>query len=267
MLLTLTMNVKQIAELPKEYKLPKPCTKNDIKGSSGVLLVIGGSELYIGAPYYVCKAAYAVGIDLCYLLCADTALVPLKTLLPECIIVGLDQFDFNSHRFILDRITCCVVGPGLGRPESQQQTVIEKIIDYINVPLVVDGDGLHFWAEKQISYSSLVIFTPNRNEYQRYMDKIGLKENIVVRKGPIDIISCKDVQIEIKNRSGKRRCGGIGDLLCGIIATLVNFYDDKMLACQYSSLILRQASYKVFKRLNRSTMPNFIVDELRCMKL
>lgn len=258
---------QKISKLPKNYTIPKKCAMTDYKTSSGVLLLIGGCDLYVGAPYYVSKAAYAIGIDLCYVLCDGSALIPLKTLLPECIILSFDQFKFEKHEFILKRTTCCVLGSGLGRLDERAEAFVKGIVDKIRVPLIVDGDGLYLWDKVDFTYSGTVIFTPNRNEGQKYLKKVDLKKDIVLKKGPVDAILHGSSEIVISNKSGLRRCGGIGDVLCGLLAYLTNVYDDKVLACQYASLIVRKASYKVFKKMGRSTMPKNIISQIRAMKL
>ncbi|ELQ75579.1 putative sugar kinase [Trachipleistophora hominis] len=257
----------EICKLSKNYKIPKKCTKTDYKTSSGVLLLIGGCDLYVGAPCYVSKAAYATGIDLCYILCDGCALIPLKTLLPECIILSFDQFELEKHTFILERVTCCVLGSGLGRLNERVEAVISELIGRIRVPLIVDGDGLYLWDKMNFTYFDTVIFTPNRNESEKYLKNVDLKKDIVLKKGPVDIITYVDSKITINSNSGLRRCGGIGDVLCGVLASLVNVYEDKMLACKYASLIVRKASYAVYKKMGRSTMPTNIISEICAMRL
>ena len=145
----------------------------------------------------------------------------------------------------IDRLHVLVIGPGLGRcPMVCEATA--RIIRYAmtqNLALVLDADAL--WIIAQPQYRSLlkdyanVVLTPNVVEYKRLFDDKELtddnnnsqpphllKEATVVQKGRFDTISRNgQTLMECHQMGGKKRSGGIGDVLAGTIGTLVAWHD------------------------------------------
>ena len=68
--------------------IPK-LNSNCHKGSSGRIVILGGSMKYTGAPYYTAMSALRVGCDLVTILCANEAMVPLKSYSPELMVEGV----------------------------------------------------------------------------------------------------------------------------------------------------------------------------------
>ena len=57
------------------------------KGCSGRVAIVGGSEMYTGAPYYASMAALKVGSDLATVFCASEASIPIKCYSPELMVL------------------------------------------------------------------------------------------------------------------------------------------------------------------------------------
>lgn len=109
----------------------------------------------------------------------------------------------------IDRIDAFVVGPGLSKDHLMLETAkrMVEIIAERDLPLVVDGDGIHLLQENPsiLSKCKNAVITPNRNEYNRLIQKyvIRLTKNVndevslskilgntlVVRKGAVDRIA------------------------------------------------------------------------------
>lgn len=64
------------------------------KGSSGRVVVLGGSQEYTGAPYYAAMAALRTGSDLATVICAPEALIPIKSYSPELMVSSFENKDF-----------------------------------------------------------------------------------------------------------------------------------------------------------------------------
>lgn len=255
------------------------------KGSAGRIGVVGGSLEYTGAPYFAAISALKVGADLVHVFCASLAGPVIKSYSPELIVHPvLDET--NGVALIepwLERLHVLVIGPGLGRDESTLNAIstLVSICKHLNKPLVLDADGL-FWAAQNIellkNYPGLIM-TPNAVEFERLFGdspatKIRLlgSEAIILQKGLTDKVwtSGTDEVIEANTPGSFRRCGGQGDLLCGVVAT---FYcwglmaklpidEAARVACCAGSFLAKECSRSAFQRKGRSMLASDMIEEI-----
>ena len=146
---------------------------------------------------------------------------------------------------LLDRLHALVIGPGLGRDTLMQDTAAKLIADVRKrgMPLVIDADGL--WLvqnhpEVVHGYASAVL-TPNVMEFRKLCDRMGVDpEKIkggrdmtcaelakkfggvtIIQKGVQDVISNGKDTMVCAIEGGLKRCGGQGDVLTGVLGTLL----------------------------------------------
>ena len=96
----------------KDIKLKKRSKKSH-KGQNGIVLVIGGSELYTGAPTFVGMSALAsmrTGVDLVYIAAPERAAWVIAEISPDLITVKLKgkylsktaiNIQWNKNLFIM----------------------------------------------------------------------------------------------------------------------------------------------------------------------
>jgi NAD(P)H-hydrate repair Nnr-like enzyme with NAD(P)H-hydrate dehydratase domain len=79
-------------------------------------------------------------------------------------------------------------------------------------------------------------------------------------KGPSDVILGKDRSFIVRTEGGKKRCGGIGDILAGAAAvtSLWDFEYGPALA----SRIVRLATRSAFEKSGRGLTAPSVIDEL-----
>lgn len=238
----------QIGNLVK--KIIPPLTSKLHKGQAGRIGIIGGCQLYTGAPFYAGISVLKTGGDLSFVFCTQSASI-MKTYSPELIIYPIlpegDQKnekiiqDFTDKGFI-ERIHTFVIGPGLGRDKTTFQAVQELITEMKKSKknLILDGDMLYLISNfpDLIKGYSKAILTPNHNEYTRLIENILSSEEkkekdemiklnnlckalgnvIIIKKGETDLIcNGKDVIYEVDEEGTYRRCGGQGDILAGVL--------------------------------------------------
>ncbi len=227
----------------------KPRSSSAKKGDSGRILVIGGSDVYSGAPALAGIAALRTGSDLVSILAPEPVVPAIreynpnlmvtslgtKILQPESVDIALEQINKND---------VIAFGPGLGtHPETEiaVKTLVVKIID-ADIPLVLDADGLKAIASSQIKMSpDSVVLTPHwgelkillstdlgnsrdhENRIKRAIDAAVQYNCIVLLKGPVDVIAHPNGRYKL-NRTGvpAMTVGGTGDVLTGIIASLLS---------------------------------------------
>ncbi|MBI5228433.1 NAD(P)H-hydrate dehydratase [Candidatus Micrarchaeota archaeon] len=204
--------------------------KNSHKGQNGKLFVIGGSKKYHGAPIFSLLAARRF-VDLLYFYPAeaDPYLISAVKNIPEVIVVN----DFEK----LAECDCVLFGIGL----SDAKFDIARLRNAKK--LVIDGDGLKL-IKGNIPKNS--ILTPHEGEFKFLFGADGTKRNvqdaakknncIILKKGPIDIISDGSKLKTNKTHNQGMTKGGTGDVLSGLVAAL---------CCKNSSFNAAVAAAKV----------------------
>ncbi|KAM3967207.1 NAD(P)HX dehydratase [Aphomia sociella] len=264
------------------------------KGQAGRIGIVGGSLEYTGAPYFAGISALKVGADLVHIFCTTPAATVIKSYSPELIVHPLLD-STNAVKEIspwLERLHAIVIGPGLGRETGTFNVVADliKTIKEHKIPLVIDADGLFLITEKPElikDFSSPVILTPNKIEFERLSKKINgplslnqqLGRNVtILRKGPTDELYSLNPAVVWNSSTGGsgRRCGGQGDILSGSIATFLNWTleninkvelktDDKelvaaSLACYAACRLVRDCNEKAFKVKGRSMLATDMIE-------
>ncbi|CDO92955.1 unnamed protein product [Kluyveromyces dobzhanskii CBS 2104] len=244
-------------------KLSRKCvpklTPKLYKGQCGKICVVGGCEEYTGAPYFSAHAASIFGSDLVYLLCEKRAGLPIKGYSPNLMVhpyLGDSyssthgfQYDFERVTSLVQRCHVLVVGPGLGRDEQMLQQVLQLVEEAPTLGddhdrcLILDADGLFLLSSESYTErmqkalkkygDDRVVITPNCVELKRIMttlevdsvEKVSEKLGcITVAKGQIDVIvNSLGERWENDYEGSMKRCGGQGDTLTGIIATMLGF--------------------------------------------
>uniref|UniRef100_A0A336MQX3 ATP-dependent (S)-NAD(P)H-hydrate dehydratase n=1 Tax=Culicoides sonorensis TaxID=179676 RepID=A0A336MQX3_CULSO len=256
------------------------------KGQCGRIGVFGGSSEYTGAPYFAAISALKTGADLVHIFCPQSAATVIKSYSPELIVHPVLN---SSHALAqiepwLERLHVCIIGPGLGRDRSILQTVTDliKICRQLEKPLIIDADGL-FLLTQDISlvkdYRGLIL-TPNAIEFSRLFGNIDDKlvatmETLgqgvtVLEKGPQDRIYDTNLnfRIECPNGGSGRRCGGQGDILCGVLATFYNWAIEvqetspAVIACYAASVFTKACNKYAFQQKGRSMTASDMIEQI-----
>jgi NAD(P)H-hydrate epimerase len=222
----------------------KPRASEAHKGEFGKLLVIGGSDVFSGAPFFVASAALRTGVDLAYIAAPSKTAYAISAMSPDVITIKLDGDHLNARnvaaiRPYLAKSTAVVMGPGLGLHKETKDAVKElvKVIEEAKVPLLLDADGLKAFAEFKHKAKSPMVFTPHTGEYQILTGKAQsqdlkkraeeVKETAeelgatILLKGHVDVISDgKRVKLNFTGNPGMT-VGGTGDVLSGIVAAFL----------------------------------------------
>jgi ADP-dependent NAD(P)H-hydrate dehydratase / NAD(P)H-hydrate epimerase len=218
------------------------------KFSSGNVFVIGGSTGLTGAPAMAALAAMRSGAGY-VTVAAPASLEPtFSVLLLEAMMVGLPEQDgalmpeaAEPALKALRRADAVVLGPGLGRSPGAQ-AFAREMFERIDVPLVIDADGLNALAgcfpEDLPQRRWPTVLTPHAGELGRLLDvesgEIGRvrleyareaaakSRAFVVLKGDDTIVAAPTGRVAI-SRGGAPALAtaGTGDVLSGMIATML----------------------------------------------
>lgn len=235
------MNLNQVKKLMDRKK-------NSRKGENGSVLIIGGSEEYVGALALAGLAALRAGCDLVTIAAQDKVSWAINKYTPDLITLKLKGKNFTVKEAkemvkLAEKYDAVLIGNGITRKA-------EKFCNYFikksSKPKVIDADALKGLSFKDFSNS---ILTPHETELEMMLinsnkeflipklRQSNVKEkaeilqgnlryflqndNVLLLKGPTDLIISRN-KINY-NRTGNQGMtkGGTGDVLAGITVGLL----------------------------------------------
>ena len=132
------------------------------------------------------------------------------------------------------RFAALAVGPGLGREEGTAQEVRALVDGRGELPVVVDGDGLHALGASP-PLGPGVVLTPHDGEYERLAgrapgdDRLAAARSlaadtgaVVLLKGSTTVVAAPDGDVLVVTAGDARLASaGTGDVLTGVIVALL----------------------------------------------
>ncbi|MFQ3250448.1 MAG: hydroxyethylthiazole kinase-like uncharacterized protein yjeF [Glaciecola sp.] len=223
---------------------PRPVHSH--KGTYGRLLCVGGNAGMAGAIRLSAEAALRSGTGLVKVFAHESSKVQISAGRPEIMVTssGLDE--------ALEWATCIVIGPGLGQDEWAKATY-DTVLHYCQThpkPMVIDADALNIMASTAafINIDDCVM-TPHSGEAARLLSvSIEEVENnrfifarqvaeryhaTCVLKGAGTIIDDEQNSWVCRHGNPGMATAGMGDVLTGIIGSLMAQSVETHLACQY----------------------------------
>jgi len=223
-------------------------TAGSTKFTSGTVVVIGGSTGLTGAPAMSALAAMRSGAG--YVTVAAPAELELAftARLLEAMTIGLPAAGgaltadaVEPALTAIGRADAVVLGPGLSRHEGAQ-AFARAIFERIDVPLVIDADGLNALAgvfpDRLPQRSAPTVLTPHAGELGRLLDvesaeiarhRLGYARDAAASSGAIVVLKGDDtLVVEPSGRVAISRGGapalataGTGDVLSGVTAAML----------------------------------------------
>ena len=133
------------------FEMPRR-TSGSTKFSSGNVFIIGGSHGLTGAPSMAALAAMRAGAGYVTVGAPQSLELSFTVRLLEAMMIGLPERDGSLTPTALQpaleaigRADAVVLGPGISKEEGAQE-LARELVERIDVPLVVDADGLNALA-------------------------------------------------------------------------------------------------------------------------
>jgi len=267
------INTNMLNDIEYNNLLPKRKARSN-KGTYGKLLVIAGSDEMTGASILTSKAAYKMGVGLVNLaapkevinIAQNNIIENINTILPsENGKVYLKSFD--TIKDIINNVNAVAVGPGLGQSKGVTKFICELLYN-LKVPVVIDADGLNA-VSNDINILKVckapIILTPHPGEMSRLTGipvqdildntievakQFSLEYNVVtLLKDSKTIIANPHSEIYINNTGNSALAkGGSGDVLTGIIGSLLAQKTDPFLAAALGAYIHGKAGERASER-------------------
>jgi hydroxyethylthiazole kinase-like uncharacterized protein yjeF len=218
------------------------------KFTSGNVFVIGGSHGLTGAPCMTAMGAMRAGAGYVTVGVPASLELSFSVRLLEAMLIGLPERDgalgpdgLEAAVEALGRADAVALGPGLSRQPSAQK-LARELLGRIDVPLVIDADGLNALAG--VFPGDLpqrrrpTVLTPHAGELGRLLD-VDSKEvegarlkhaceaarrakAFVVLKGDDTLVVTPGGQVAIsRGNAPALATAGTGDVLSGVIAAML----------------------------------------------
>jgi NAD(P)H-hydrate epimerase len=216
------------------------------KGTFGRVLVVAGSDNYVGAARLAAEGCYRAGAGLVTIACTSRLQPMIAPALPEATYVLLDDTGPPEALPIIEALTqsnVLLIGPGLGQDDRTQEMLLSVLR---SVPrnvtgCVLDADALNLLAKTGTVADTLPpssILTPHPGEMARLIsgsiadiqkDRLGTAitaaanwRQCVVLKGAHTVIAAPDGRAAVSpHANALLAAAGTGDVLAGAIAGLL----------------------------------------------
>ena len=171
------------SQLIKEISPPRLISSR--KGDNGIVLIIGGSGIYHGAPLLSTLSALRSGVDLVYTATPKSNVAVLRSFSPNIIVLPFPHDDFTERsakytlKILPKKPDVVAIGMGmkLATPESLKYTLKELKKD--GTKLVLDASALIPEILEDISGTNTIV-TPHLGEYRRLFQKSQNPDETVV---------------------------------------------------------------------------------------
>ncbi|MCB5247146.1 MAG: NAD(P)H-hydrate dehydratase [Candidatus Cloacimonetes bacterium] len=267
---------------------PPPRLPEFHKNDFGKVYVFGGIPGYTGASVMAAHAALRAGCGYVYVLHRIELMAVYALKLTEALSLALPELpdsgepDTQTLLHLLSDASAVLIGPGLGRDDYSLK-LLETVLKNIEVPVVVDADGINLISENPDLYEYLsrpnILLTPHWGEFARLanIDKDDLEKDCLgtlrafTRKHPTRILLKShfsvyhDSEQTLVNTSGNDglATGGSGDVLAGIIASFLAQNESIPDAAIKASYLLGQTAENLArKRGTASILPTDIIANL-----
>jgi len=213
------------------------------KGNNGIVLVIGGSYIYHGAPILSSLAALRCGTDLVYTSVPKINVTPTRAISPNLIVIPLvdQKLTLGAVKKLVGALPrnlhSATIGMGLAIQEKNSLLHLVESLLNRDVRLSLDASALIPEVLPLLANKNVVV-TPHAGEFKRLFgcvpsdsknERIQLVEKhaldngvTILLKGPTDIISNGNTTYLCEKNTPAMTVGGTGDVLSGLVAGLLS---------------------------------------------
>lgn len=244
---------------------------------NGQVTIIGGSELFHGAPLLSLKVASRV-VDMVFFATPEKSVGKVA----EKIKSQLFSFvwvPWEEVQEYIKKSDTALIGPGFMRFKSEKmppekrnhkydeaarksRDITKRLLEkFPDKRWVIDAGSLQVMEPEWIPEDA--ILTPNKKEYELLFEskspsRVSAEYKCtIVLKGPVARVCSKGKCVEIENGNPGLTKGGTGDVLAGLTVSLLA-KNDPFLAASSASFVVKSAADKLFEEVG----VNYNADDL-----
>ena len=264
-------------------KYIRPRKSNSRKGDNGKVLVVGGSYMYHGAPILSSLAALRTGCDLVYTAVPKVNVQATRAASADLIVIPLadSKLTRGSVNKLLGQIPAGIdsatIGMGLAVQDIEALKLLVKSLIERDVRLSLDASALRKEILPIIKAKNVLV-TPHASEFERLfgekipdnkktrisiVEKHAKKNSItILLKGMDDIITDGTKTLINSKKTPAMTVGGTGDVLSGIVASMLSQNRDVIEAAASAAFVNGQAGKLVQKNLGMHMVATDLIDVL-----
>ena len=253
------------------------------KGENGIVLVVGGSYIYHGAPILSSLAALKCGTDLVYTSVPKVNVTPTRAVSPNLIVIPLvdQKLTLGAVKKLIGALPrnlhSATIGMGLAIQEKNSLLHFVKSLLDRDVRLSLDASALIPDVLPLLANKNVVV-TPHAGEFKRLFgdvpsntknERINLVESkakefgiTVLLKGSTDIVSNGATTYLNEKKTPAMTVGGTGDVLSGLVAGLLSNNRNPLESAAAATFINGLAGKSAQKRLGLHMTSMDLLDEI-----
>jgi ADP-dependent NAD(P)H-hydrate dehydratase len=260
----------------------KPRNIQSRKGDNGIVLIVGGSRIYHGAPLLSSLAALISGTDLVYTAIPKINLISSRMFSPNLIFLPFpdDKLTMGASRKLLSllpkKVHSAAIGMGLGISKISSLCFLIRRLLEDKTNLILDASSLIPDVLGEIVNTKSVV-TPHAGEFKRLfkqdpglhkseqMDIVMKKAKefgiVIVLKGYWNIMSDGEQISGIERTTPSMTVGGSGDVLSGLISgflTKNNAFESSILGLFFNGL----AAISLYNKIGLHLKASDLLEEL-----
>ena len=250
----------------------KPRHRNSHKMSHGHVLVVGGNEGMGGAIIMAAESAIMTGAGLVSVATHPSNVGSVLARRPEVMPRGIASVAELAS--LIDRCSVIVLGPGLGRDEFSR--MLFEAVMASDKPLVVDADGLNLLSESPVHRQNWIL-TPHPGEAGRLLGASVQEDRltavtqlqkkyggVALLKGAGTLLSDGEAISLVPYGNPGMAVAGMGDVLSGVIGSLLAQTQQQMFAAQLGAVVHSLAADNITaERGERGLLATELVPEMR----
>ena len=253
------------------------------KGDNGIVLVVGGSYIYHGAPVLSSLAALRCGTDLVYTCVPKINVTPTRAISPNLIVIPLvdQKLTLGAVKKLVGALPrnlhSATIGMGLAIQEKNSLLHLVKSLLDRDVRLSLDASALIPEVLPILAHKNVVV-TPHAGEFKRLFGDVpsgsnleriklveenALKHGItILLKGSTDIISDGKITYLCEKNTPAMTVGGTGDVLSGLVAGLLSTNRNPLESAAAASYICGLAGKEVQEKLGLHITSMDLIDSI-----
>ena len=213
------------------------------KRDFGSLLIVGGSDVYSGAPALAGMAALRAGVGLSIIAAPKSVAATIRGYSPNLIVHSLNSDVVTSEEIeqlsrLLAASDALVLGPGIGRHTETAQAIpqIIKEARKIGKPILIDADAIRALTQAK-ELLDKVLITPHAGEFKAisgleapelWRGRLPICRKFALEHGCVLLLKGHDTIVTDGSRAKVNHTGntgmataGAGDVLSGIIGAFL----------------------------------------------
>ena len=278
------MEVSHLLEVNDDYinKILIPRRIQSRKGENGIVLIMGGSRIYHGAPILSSIAALKSGTDLVYTAIPKINISSSRSMSPDLIFLPLpdDKLTMGSARKLFSllpkKVQSAGIGMGMSITKAESLCFLIRTLLRDKTNLILDASSLIPAILPEIINTKSIV-TPHAGEYERlFGEPAGTSRSeqisnviskskeygiVIVLKGFWNIVADGDNVTVIDRTTPAMTIGGTGDILSGLIAgflTKNNPFESSILGLYFNGL----SALHVFDKYGLHILASDLLNEL-----